>query len=146
MQVTGVTGPGRKSHETGIEPRSAAPEADSFTTRPTRRSCPADLLEVLIQPWWQRMGMTIPEREWMKMRLTLNFLVAVVSTSNTKTHSCKEKAEFSFENENVRSICYCKQRMKSKLSLSSECVKTKLCKLCTSFLLTPTQLVWNRVV
>ena len=61
------------------------------------------------------------------------FLVAVVNTLSTKTHSFKEIAEFSFENADVKSICYCKQRMKRKLSLSSECVKTKLCKPCTSF-------------
>ena len=66
-------------------------------------------------------------------QLTLNFLVAVVETLNTKTHSSKEIGEFSFENADVESICYCKQRMKGKLSLSSECVKTKLCKLYTSF-------------
>ena len=63
--------------------------------------------------------------------LTLNFLVAVVNTLNTKTHSSKEIAEFCFKNAGVKSICYCKQRMKSKLSLSSECVETKLCKPCT---------------
>ena len=33
----------------------------------------------------------------------------------------KEMAEFSFENADVKSICYCKQRMKSKLSLFLEC-------------------------
>ena len=77
--------------------------------------------------------------------LTLDFLVAVVNTLNTKTHSSKEKAEFSFGNADGKSICYCKQRVKSKLSLSSECVETKLCKPCTYFTLTPTQLVWNGV-
>ena len=56
-----------------------------------------------------------------------------MNTLNTKTHSSKEKAEFSFENADVKSICYCKQRVKSILSLSSECVETKLCKPCTSF-------------
>ena len=69
---------------------------------------------------------------WLE-RLTLNFLVAVVNTLNTKTHSSKQKAEFSFENADVKCICYCKQRMKSKLSYSSECVETNLCKLCASF-------------
>ena len=64
--------------------------------------------------------------------LTLNFLVAVVNTINTKTHSSTEIVEFSFENADAKSICYCK-RMKSKLSLSSQCVETKLCKPCTSF-------------
>ena len=43
--------------------------------------------------------------------LTLHFLVAVMNTLNTKTHSSKEIAEFSFENADVKSICYCKQRM-----------------------------------
>ena len=62
-----------------------------------------------------------------------NFLVAVVDTLNTKAHSSKEMPEFSFENADAKSICYCKQRIKSKLSLSSECVETKLCKQCTSF-------------
>ena len=52
-----------------------------------------------------------------------NFLVAVVNTLNTKTHSSKEMAEFSCENEDVKSIPYCKQEMKSKLSLSSDCVE-----------------------
>ena len=65
--------------------------------------------------------------------LTLNFLVAEVSTLNTKTHSSENIAEFFFENVDVESICYCNQRMKSKLSLSSERVETKLCKPCTSF-------------
>ena len=59
--------------------------------------------------------------------------MAVVKTINTKTHSSKEIAEFSFKNADDKNICYCKQRMKSKLSLSSECVETKLCKPCTSF-------------
>ena len=45
--------------------------------------------------------------------LTLNFLVAVVNMLN----SSKEMSELSFENADVNSICYCKQRMKSKLSL-----------------------------
>ena len=39
--------------------------------------------------------------------LTLNFLVAVVNTLNTKTHSSKEMAEFCFENADGKSICYC---------------------------------------
>ena len=34
--------------------------------------------------------------------LTLNFPVAVVNTLNTKTHTSKEMAEFSFENADVR--------------------------------------------
>ena len=38
--------------------------------------------------------------------LTLNFLVAVVNTLNTKTHSSKELAEFTFENADVKSVCY----------------------------------------
>ena len=50
--------------------------------------------------------------------LTLHFLVTVVNTLNTKTRSSKEIAEFSFKNANVKSICYCKQRTKCKLSLS----------------------------
>ena len=58
-----------------------------------------------------------------------------MNTLNTKTHSSKDIAEFSLENADVKSICYCKQRMTSKLSLSSECVEMKLCKLCTSFTL-----------
>ena len=54
-------------------------------------------------------------------------------TIDTKTHSSKETAEFSFENADVESICYCTQWTKSKLSHASECVATKLCKPCTSF-------------
>ena len=65
--------------------------------------------------------------------LTLRFLVAVVNGLNTKTHSSKEITGFSFENAAVQIICHCKQRTKSKLSLYSECVETKLCKPCTSF-------------
>ena len=65
--------------------------------------------------------------------LTLNSPVAVVNTVNTKTYFSKEIPEFSFENADVKSICYRKQGMKSKLSLSPECVETKLCKPCTSF-------------
>ena len=63
------------------------------------------------------------------IHLTLHFLVAVVNTVNTKTHSSEETAEFSFENGYIKSMCYCKQRVKSKLSVSSECVEMKLCKL-----------------
>ena len=48
--------------------------------------------------------------------LTLNVLVAVVNSLSTKTHSSKEVSEFCFGNADVKSICYCKQRVKSKLS------------------------------
>ena len=65
--------------------------------------------------------------------LILVFLVTVVNTLNTKIHCSKEIAEFSFENADVKSSCCCKQRMKSKLSLL-ECVKTKFCKPCISFI------------
>ena len=84
----------------------------------------------------------VPSRMWFLYKavkavvlisLTLNFLVAVLNTLNTKTHSSKEMADLSSENADVESICYCEQRMKSTPSLTSECVKTKLCKLCTSF-------------
>ena len=67
------------------------------------------------------------------MVLTLNSLVAVMNTFNTKAHSPNEMAEFSFENADVKSICYCKQWMKSALLLSSECAETNLCKPFTSF-------------
>ena len=77
--------------------------------------------------------------------LTLNFLVAVVNNLHTKTHSSKEMTEIYFENADVKSLCYCKQRMKSTLPLSSEHVETKLCKPCTTFT-SPTQVVWNGVV
>ena len=53
--------------------------------------------------------------------LTLKFLVAVVNTVNTKTHSSKEMAEFSFENAYVKSICYCKQRTERKLTFFRMC-------------------------
>ena len=66
---------------------------------------------------------------WKSMILTLNFLVAVVNTLN----SSKEISKLSFENADVKSICHCKQRIRRKLSFSSECMETKLCKLCTSF-------------
>ena len=56
-----------------------------------------------------------------------------MNSLNTKTHSSTEMTEFCFEHEDVKSICYCKQRMKGTLSLSSVCVEMKLCKLCTSF-------------
>ena len=75
-----------------------------------------------------------------------DFLVAMVSSTDTEALSSKEMAEFCFENANVKSICYCKQRMKSTLPLSSECVKVKHCKSVHIFHLTPTQLVWNGVV
>ena len=35
--------------------------------------------------------------------------MVVVNTSDTKTHSSKEIAELSFENADVKSICYSKQ-------------------------------------
>ena len=59
-----------------------------------------------------------------------------MNTLNTKTRSSKEIAEFSFKNADVKSICYCKQRMdgiRYTVTLS-ECVETKLCKPCTSFI------------
>ena len=40
-------------------------------------------------------------------------------------NSAKEISEFSFENADVKSICYCKQRMKSKLSLSFQNVSKR---------------------
>ena len=40
-----------------------------------------------------------------KHLLSLNLLVAEVNTSNSKTHSSKEIVEFSFEYEDVKSIC-----------------------------------------
>ena len=73
----------------------------------------------------------------------------MVNTLSTKTHSFKEIDEFSFENADVKSVCYCQQRMKRKLSLSSECVKTKLCKPCTSFtshLHSSCGMVWYRTL
>ena len=68
---------------------------------------------------------------------------------STKTHSSKEMTEFCFENADVRSKCYQKQGMKSQLSLSLECVKTKLCKPCTSFtsnLHSLCGMVWCRIL
>ena len=68
---------------------------------------------------------------------------------NAKMHSSKEMAEFCFENADVKSICYSKQRMKSKLSLSLECVKMKLCKPClffTSHLHSLCEMVWYRTL
>ena len=81
--------------------------------------------------------------------LTMNFLVAVVNSLNTKTHSSKEMTEFCFKNADVKSICYCRQRMKTKLSLSSECMETKLCKPCTTFTSHPHSscgMVWYRTL
>ena len=105
---------------------------------------------------------TLPRSYWgpkLSVILTLHFLMAAVDTLNTKTHSSTEMAQFSFECADVKNISYSKQRVKSKLSQSSECVQTKLCKPCTSFtlhlhswcgmvwyILSPTQLVWNGVV
>ena len=83
------------------------------------------------------------------VKLALNFLVAVVNSLNTKAHSSEEMAEFCFENADIRSICYCKQRMKSTLSLSSECVEIELCKPCTSFTSHPYSLcgmMWYRTL
>ena len=71
-----------------------------------------------------------------------------MNSLNTKTHSSKGMAEFCFENADVKSICYCQQRMETKLSLSSECVEMKLCKLCTSFTSHPHSscgMVWSGV-
>ena len=81
------------------------------------------------------------------LNVAINFLVAVVNTLSTKTHSSKEIAEFSSENADAKSICYCKQTVKSKLSLSTECVETKLCKPCTfftSYLHSLCGMVWYR--
>ena len=52
---------------------------------------------------------------------------------NAKTHSSREMTESCFENADDKGVCYFKQRVTSMLSLSSECVKMKLCKPCTSF-------------
>ena len=81
--------------------------------------------------------------------LPLNFLVTAVNSLNTKTYSSKEMTKFSFENADVKSICYCKQGMKSNQSLSSECVETELCKPCTSFtshLHSSCGMVWYRML
>ena len=86
-------------------------------------------------------------REYFIQGLTLFIPVAVVNSWNTKTHSSKKMTGFCFENADVRSICYCKQRVKSTPSFSSECVETKLYKLCTSFTSHPCSLcgmVWYR--
>ena len=48
-----------------------------------------------------------------------------MNTLNTKTHSSKEMAESSFENADVKSIGYCKEGMKSKLSFSSQCIENE---------------------
>ena len=55
--------------------------------------------------------------------LTLTFLVAVVNSIHTKTYSSKEMTEFCFEKADVKSICYCKQRMKSTLSFFRNVLK-----------------------
>ena len=62
-----------------------------------------------------------------------------MNTLNTKTHSSKEIAEFSFENADVKS------GMKSNLSLSSEYRHEAVCAV-HIFHVTPTQLLWNGVV
>ena len=108
--------------------------------------------KILWLDWWIRKW--VPAKDKMPNNhqspsLTLNFPVAVVNTLNTKTHSSKEMVEFPFKNADVKSICYCKQRMKSKLSLSLECVKTKLYNLCTSFTLhlhSSCGMVWYRTL
>ena len=67
----------------------------------------------------------------------------------TETHFSKEIAEISFENADVKSICYCKEWIESKLSHSSECVEVKLCKPCTSFAShrhSSCEMVWYRTV
>ena len=76
-------------------------------------------------------------------------LYILVNSLNTKTHSSKQLAGFCFENAAVKSICNCKQSMESTLQLSSECIKTKLCKRCTSFTSHPNSLcgmVWYRTL
>ena len=65
--------------------------------------------------------------------LTLNFMVAVVNSLNTKAHSSKEMTEFCFENADVKSIFHRTQMVKNTLSLSSECMEMKIYKLCSSF-------------
>ena len=77
--------------------------------------------------------------------IALNFLVAVVNSFNTKTHSSKEMTEFCFENAHDKSICCCKERVKSTLSLFSRMCRTEALKAVHIFHLTPTQLVWNGV-
>ena len=57
--------------------------------------------------------------------------------------------EFCFKNAAVKSLCHCKQRVKSTLLLSSERVETKLCKPCTSFTSHPHSscgIVWYRTL
>ena len=47
--------------------------------------------------------------------------MAVVNTLHTKTHSSKEIAEFSFENADIKSICYCKEDEKQTVTLFGMC-------------------------
>ena len=104
---------------------------------------------------WKQTSLQQKEQSSIKQwtsKLIVNFLVAVVNTLNTQTHSCKEMAEFCFENAQVESISYCKQRMQIKLSLSSDGVETRLCKSNTIFRHTVTHLhsscgmVWYRTL
>ena len=44
--------------------------------------------------------------------LALHFLVAVVNSFSTKTHSSKETTELCFKYADVKSICCCKERVK----------------------------------
>ena len=74
--------------------------------------------------------------------LAVDFLVAVVNTLN----SSKEISELFFENADVERICYCNQRMRSKLSLPFRMCQNKALSAMHIFHLTPTRLVWNGVV
>ena len=70
--------------------------------------------------------------------LTLNRLVLLVKLLNSTTHSLvrteQKMAEFCSEIPNVKSkLSWFRQRMKSKLSLASDCVEAKHCQLCMSF-------------
>ena len=68
----------------------------------------------------------------------------MVNGSNTKTHSSKEITEFSIENADVKSICYCKEDEKQTVTFFRMC-RNKALEAVHIFHFTPTQLVWNGV-
>ena len=73
-----------------------------------------------------------------------------MNTFNTKTHSSKDIATFSFTKADVKSICYRKtDDEKQTVTFFLNYVETKLCKPCTSFtshLHSSCGMVWYRTL
>ena len=106
-----MTTPKNSRRKRDSNPGSSALKADALTTRPTRRSKTGVFcVDTTCRLQGHRTSVLV----------LCNFLMAVVNTSDTKTHSSKEIAGFSFlkkekkKNADAKSICYCDIGWKAK--------------------------------